>query len=197
MHMHGCFYLCMWMPHSVDPLQLPGLAEPAPCPGSACAPTGPVSWFSSDGQRALGLHPPGLQQSAQQLCEQHREHGKHQYCPGQGEGPAAGRARATAPSSGYRGAACSLVLAPAHRPGEKGHRGSDPGHTWVPLGRPVKVNVLSGPGMDRGGTDGETHVGIHHHSPAGHSGPPGQTPSISVDHKSQGVHLLPKLLLDP
>lgn len=33
--------------------KLPGLAEPAPCPGSACAPAGPVSWFSSDGQRGF------------------------------------------------------------------------------------------------------------------------------------------------
>lgn len=33
--------------------KLPGLAEPPPCPGSACAPAGPVSWFSSDGQRGF------------------------------------------------------------------------------------------------------------------------------------------------
>uniref|UniRef100_A0A673V9C7 RUN domain containing 3A n=1 Tax=Suricata suricatta TaxID=37032 RepID=A0A673V9C7_SURSU len=33
--------------------KLPGFAEPPPCPGSACAPAGPVSWFSSDGQRGF------------------------------------------------------------------------------------------------------------------------------------------------
>lgn len=32
--------------------KLPG-AEPPPYPGSACAPAGPVSWFSSDGQRGF------------------------------------------------------------------------------------------------------------------------------------------------
>lgn len=33
--------------------KLLSLAEPPPCPGSACAPAGPVSWFSSDGQRGF------------------------------------------------------------------------------------------------------------------------------------------------
>lgn len=33
--------------------KLPGLAESPPCPGSACAPAGPASWFSSDGQRGF------------------------------------------------------------------------------------------------------------------------------------------------
>lgn len=33
--------------------KLPGIAESPPCPGSACAPAGPVSWFSSDGQRGF------------------------------------------------------------------------------------------------------------------------------------------------
>ncbi|XP_011247426.1 RUN domain-containing protein 3A isoform X8 [Mus musculus] len=30
-----------------------GIAESPPCPGSACAPAGPASWFSSDGQRGF------------------------------------------------------------------------------------------------------------------------------------------------
>lgn len=33
--------------------KLPGIAESSPCPGSACAPAGPASWFSSDGQRGF------------------------------------------------------------------------------------------------------------------------------------------------
>lgn len=33
--------------------KLPGIDVSPPCPGSACAPAGPVSWFSSDGQRGF------------------------------------------------------------------------------------------------------------------------------------------------
>uniref|UniRef100_A0A663F2S4 RUN domain containing 3A n=1 Tax=Aquila chrysaetos chrysaetos TaxID=223781 RepID=A0A663F2S4_AQUCH len=59
--------------------------------------------------RVLGLHPPGLQQGPQQLRQQHREHGEHQYLQGQG------------------------------------------------------------PGLDPRGADGEAHVRVHLHGPAGHA----------------------------
>ena len=45
---YACVYPITWTLY-----KLPGFAEPPPCPGSACAPAGPVSWFSSDGQRGF------------------------------------------------------------------------------------------------------------------------------------------------
>lgn len=74
-------------------------ASPSPPPSPSCPP------MSQMGTRApsavprprqlvqlrwaawlLGLHPPGLQQGAQQLRQQHREHGEHQHLQGQGQG---------------------------------------------------------------------------------------------------------------
>ncbi|XP_049716720.1 RUN domain-containing protein 3A isoform X4 [Elephas maximus indicus] len=60
-HVWGGHYACAWEPirrHVCAPLHGPSpnslaLLSPPPCPGSACAPAGPVSWFSSDGQRGF------------------------------------------------------------------------------------------------------------------------------------------------
>lgn len=52
--MCAVYTYCAWVgPITWALSKLPCLAEPPPCPGSACAPAGPVSWFSSDGQRGF------------------------------------------------------------------------------------------------------------------------------------------------
>ena len=104
--------------------KLPGLAEPPPCPGSACAPAGPVSWFSSDGQRGFWDYIRLACSKVPNNCVSSIENMENISTA---RAKVRGLKQATALCSGHRGPACFLVFAPCPQPRGEGPT-PDAGH---------------------------------------------------------------------